>query len=992
MAPVPSKPWTLCGELEIKAFPQVLTMLGKPPDQPWVKNRDSIREIVSSDFLVVDQYRFGLVVSFQWGDGDKAKGSSNLAISLWRLDDALQITCSVDIKIQLVNKQGSLTKTNQSTKTPMESGTFDGWWWNGVTLDEILAPSNGWLHCGALRIACELSIQPTESKAHPLRGIPSNPSVRPTPVSFSGALGELLLQGTFADLKIEAAGGEFQAHSVVLAARSPVFRSMLSLHLREGLSRRIALPHFSVAAVKLLLSFVYAGDVQPKELETRDVAVELLDAAREFELPLLAKRCCQSLGACLEARSLVETLRIADLFGCLELQAECMRFARQCLDEVREVPLWGRLMESFPALLRTTDEGGELVRRRMPPSELDLRPVMQEVVAPAALPDAQAATLSRQVQPLIAASCFAPATVARTVLSRLYGLASLVVEERDVQGSGPHSAEPSSLRLQGAGEEAARGNFLRVEDSCGRPRYRHSDGLTVIFWSPMAGEWQLCRQRDGHPAGETLYRCRRATLATPSEGWELVAGGAPPPRIHRAWPEFRIWGCGEPRANGHFHRVEDRNGRPQYAGVGDKHIHIYWNQSSEEWRLYASHGHVLGDATLYSSKSDSLSVPWDGWVAQKGRAPAPALGSRPAFRVRGCGEGRTNGHFGRAGERCGRPLFRSLRDPAVAILWNAEHREWRLDVEGATLYVLPCCDEALPVEGWEPWSGRLPPPTVDRVAQALQLEAGGELLLQGHLRQLGTHDERPLYCCGGRHDYTVAFWHSGFREWRLQIKSGCGPNGAAKLFHSSRDEATVPSGGWAEVATEPVAAEALFSSEALMSPDGGLELVTKRLPQERLDWLHRFYMRLAEAPQGLLGKCKLGWARYSTIWHFRKPWHLPPWPLIVAPADGYNQALQELTDCGMIWHSDGPRRLQGRSRPPAVAPSDGRRLALQELAKLSPGIRAELLQAAFWEDLIKGRPLRCRQTRLVPPHLKGAPWWRCCRPCRARAVRRGWGG
>ena len=55
--------------------------------------------------------------------------------------------------------------------------------------------------------------------------------------------------------------GRVGCHRCVLMARSPVFKAMLSHNMMESLNGEINIPDFSLTVVKIMLHFIYTGEL-----------------------------------------------------------------------------------------------------------------------------------------------------------------------------------------------------------------------------------------------------------------------------------------------------------------------------------------------------------------------------------------------------------------------------------------------------------------------------------------------------------------------------------------------------------------------------------------------------------------------------------------------------------------------------------------------------------------------------------------------------------
>eukprot|EP00435_Cladocopium_sp_Y103_P069768 s118_g33.t3 len=125
----------------------------------------------------------------------------------------------------------------------------------------------------------------------------------------------------FTDLVLTAQGGyQRAANSVVLAARSRVFKQMLSSEMQEGQliagKRHVDLPETSGQVLDQLLEWCYADKMRDLDLPG---TMELLRAADCFELTGLLQKCSHRLGKILTMELLPEAIGLAEAMSSAEL-------------------------------------------------------------------------------------------------------------------------------------------------------------------------------------------------------------------------------------------------------------------------------------------------------------------------------------------------------------------------------------------------------------------------------------------------------------------------------------------------------------------------------------------------------------------------------------------------------------------------------------------------------------------------------------------------
>ncbi|XP_031280422.1 BTB/POZ domain-containing protein At1g55760-like [Pistacia vera] len=137
------------------------------------------------------------------------------------------------------------------------------------------------------------------------------------------SLGRMLRENIHTDIIINASDGSIGAHRAVLAARSPVFRSMFSHDLKEKELSTINISDMSIEACQSFLSYIY-GNIEHEDFLTHRLA--LLRAADKYDISDLKEACHDSLLEDIDAKNVLERLQNASLFALPKLKSSCMRY------------------------------------------------------------------------------------------------------------------------------------------------------------------------------------------------------------------------------------------------------------------------------------------------------------------------------------------------------------------------------------------------------------------------------------------------------------------------------------------------------------------------------------------------------------------------------------------------------------------------------------------------------------------------------------------
>ncbi|KAI8525906.1 hypothetical protein RHMOL_Rhmol13G0266900 [Rhododendron molle] len=179
------------------------------------------------------------------------------------------------------------------------------------------------------------------------------------PDSDIGAqFGMLLENMEGSDVIFNVAGEKFNAHRLVLAARSPVFRSDF-FDGSEG-AQEILITDMEPKVFKAMLYFIYRDALMEDELVVSSsssvssvsdtLTAKLLAAADKYDLGRLRRMCESHICKDISVNSAAETLALADRCHATELKTTCLRFAAENLAAVMRSDGFEYLKENCPAL------------------------------------------------------------------------------------------------------------------------------------------------------------------------------------------------------------------------------------------------------------------------------------------------------------------------------------------------------------------------------------------------------------------------------------------------------------------------------------------------------------------------------------------------------------------------------------------------------------------------------------------------------------------
>ncbi|GIX93605.1 TD and POZ domain-containing protein 3 [Caerostris extrusa] len=262
-------------------------------------------------------------------------------ISLWlkRTADGeilIQFTCAL-----LNAKSEEIVK--KSIKQLMSIESHIGW----ITFcrtDFILDDESKILKDGNLVLNCTLDIYEDRAITN-AQAEEDVHHVNMSLVKLSENFNQLLL-GKFYDITLNVDGVKLPAHKSILSARSPVFKAMMNSTLEAELTS-VEIPDISQEVVKLMLQYIYSGEVGYITVQT---AMELYYAADKYELITLKEKCSKILAGNLEASCAVDILLLGHKHLDDDLKFSTIKFIAKNAAEVQEREEWVNLMKNHPHL------------------------------------------------------------------------------------------------------------------------------------------------------------------------------------------------------------------------------------------------------------------------------------------------------------------------------------------------------------------------------------------------------------------------------------------------------------------------------------------------------------------------------------------------------------------------------------------------------------------------------------------------------------------
>jgi len=236
---------------------------------------------------------------------------------------------------------------------------------NAFKKSDLIQHADTFMPDGALTLVCNVKviIPDTRSIAPPERPLTGPLSVKTKEPSITRDLIKLYEEAVragsdddeaaaFCDFVFICDGHKLPCHRAILAARSPVFRAMLTAssdtaEVRQG---KAEVTDATPAAMAKLLEFIYTDKVDDLGQSTCELS-EVFAAADKYGLDELRSLAERALAACLNTDDAAEILILAYLHEAKWLKSRVMDYVRENMSSVAETSGWKGILSSHPQIM-----------------------------------------------------------------------------------------------------------------------------------------------------------------------------------------------------------------------------------------------------------------------------------------------------------------------------------------------------------------------------------------------------------------------------------------------------------------------------------------------------------------------------------------------------------------------------------------------------------------------------------------------------------------
>ena len=119
-------------------------------------------------------------------------------------------------------------------------------------------------------------------------------------------------------MEIDCGGKLFPCHKLIMSARSPVFKAMFDVEMKERESGKVTIEDIKPEIMTEMLHFIYTGLV--KDSVTTEFSKELLAAADKYQLESLKDICQYKIRSVLGAENAIEFLILGEMYQANKLK------------------------------------------------------------------------------------------------------------------------------------------------------------------------------------------------------------------------------------------------------------------------------------------------------------------------------------------------------------------------------------------------------------------------------------------------------------------------------------------------------------------------------------------------------------------------------------------------------------------------------------------------------------------------------------------------
>ena len=162
---------------------------------------------------------------------------------------------------------------------------------------------------------------------------------------------QFFLSKDMSDIQVRCGDQTFDAHQLILSARSPVFRRMFENEMKEKKNKEVEIQDFDPRIVQEMLKFIYTGkcSVIDKDADPK-LASELMKAGHMYQMDVLVEMCGDVLIPTLNPENALELLELSDMYRAQGLKTRALDKVVNHVETVRASDTWKECAKRSPHL------------------------------------------------------------------------------------------------------------------------------------------------------------------------------------------------------------------------------------------------------------------------------------------------------------------------------------------------------------------------------------------------------------------------------------------------------------------------------------------------------------------------------------------------------------------------------------------------------------------------------------------------------------------
>ena len=189
------------------------------------------------------------------------------------------------------------------------------------------------------------------SKCEPLKPQQNDDKTKALKFELLDDLADYCCSNELSDIQIKCQEETFDAHQLILSARSPVLKRMLESDMAEKKRKVIEIKEINYDIVREMLKYIYTGKCKVNDANVDPKIVkQLFEAANMYQLDSLKACCGDILISYLVPDNALSLLLLGDMYSAQELKKHALDTVVNNLKTIRRSDEWKDCIKERPAI------------------------------------------------------------------------------------------------------------------------------------------------------------------------------------------------------------------------------------------------------------------------------------------------------------------------------------------------------------------------------------------------------------------------------------------------------------------------------------------------------------------------------------------------------------------------------------------------------------------------------------------------------------------